>query len=83
LEICSAGFQQQKEERRYHRFGPEKYDKKIHEGDIVFMKTHMDNTPFGRLEHVSLRRGRWRRYLISKKISVLGTDGAELKNRGA
>ena len=58
-----------------------KYDGKIHEGDVVFMKTHMDkyfrsadwNTyPYVEVAGVE--------YLISKKISVLGTDGAGIEN---
>ncbi len=57
------------------------YDDMIHEGDIVFIKTHMDK---------HFRSADWNlypyvevagvEYLISKKIAVLGTDAAGIEN---
>ncbi|WP_066686387.1 cyclase family protein [Christensenella intestinihominis] len=57
------------------------YDDKIHEGDIVFIKTGMDSLfrtkdwvkyPYVALEAVH--------YLIDKKIGCLGTDAAGIEN---
>ena len=57
------------------------YDHLIHEGDIVFIKTHMDK---------HFRSSNWNtypyievpgiEYLVSKKIAVLGTDAAGIEN---
>lgn len=60
------------------------FDDKIREGDIVFMKTHMDKYfrsadwctyPYVEVEGV--------RYLVSKKIGVLGTDAAGIEDPDA
>lgn len=57
------------------------YDDLIHEGDIVFLKTHMDKYfrsekwctyPYVTVAGVE--------YLVSKKIGVLGTDAAGIEN---
>jgi arylformamidase len=61
-----------------------KYDSDIKEGDVVFIKTHCDRHfrssdwnayPYVELPGVD--------YLISKKISVLGTDAAGIENPDA
>lgn len=60
------------------------YDALIHEGDIVFLKTHMDQLfrtekwdkyPYVTVEGIQ--------YLVSKKIGCLGTDGAGIEDENA
>lgn len=61
-----------------------KYDDVIHPGDIVFMKTHMDryfrSADWNTYPYVELEGVEW---LISKEISVLGTDAAGIENHTA
>lgn len=61
-----------------------KYDELIHEGDIVFLKTHTDQLfrtekwdkyPYVTVEGVE--------YLVSKKIGCLGADGAGIEQETA
>jgi arylformamidase len=58
-----------------------KYDHLIHEGDIVFMKTHMDryfrSADWNTYPYVEVAGIEW---LISKKIAMLGTDAAGIEN---
>ena len=61
-----------------------KYDSLIHEGDIVIIKTHMDQL---------FRTEKWDKYpyvtvdgikyLVSKKIGCLGTDSAGIEDENA
>ena len=61
-----------------------KYDERIHEGDIVFMKTHMDkyfrSADWNTYPYVEVAGIEW---LIKKKISVLGTDAAGIESSTA
>lgn len=56
------------------------YDDQIHEGDILFIKTHMDkyfrSADWNTYPYIEVAGIEW---LISKKIAVLGTDAAGIE----